>query len=32
MKLIRRNYRMSDTDAQNNEIDKTEHSIEKHNI
>ena len=29
MKLIRRNYRMSGIDTQNNSIDKTEYSIDK---
>ena len=29
MKLIRRNYRMSGTDTQNNNIDKTEYTIDK---
>ena len=29
MKLIRRNYRMSSTDTQNKDIDKTEYTIDK---
>ena len=29
MKLIRRNYRMSGTDAQNNNVDKTAYSIDE---